>query len=60
MKTISMEDVISISLAAIESINNNLKEFNIVLDEKQEDEIYVYLLATIEKLSQYPDYRHHN
>ena len=53
-----MEDVHSIALAAMGVVEEKLKEFDIVLTPEQDDEIYVPLDNTIERLAGYPDYAH--
>ena len=57
-RQIYMEDVHSISLAAMKVVEDGLKEFDIVLTPEQDDEIYVPLDNTIEKLAGCPDYAH--
>ena len=56
MNKLYMEDVSNISLEAMEVIEKRLKEFNIVLTDKQDDAIYIPLHDMIEKLSN-GDYR---
>lgn len=58
-KEIAMEDVSTISLAAMKAIEDGLKEFGITLTPEQEDEVYVPMSEKVEKLAGYPDYRHH-
>ena len=55
-RPIAMEDVHSIALAAMGVVEEKLKEFDIVLTPEQDDEIYVPLDNTIERLAGYPDY----
>lgn len=57
-KEICMEDIITVSLAAIKTIEDELKKLGITLTDKQVDEIYVPMLEILEKLSKWPDYRH--
>jgi len=56
-----MEDIHSIALAATELIEAKLAEYGITLDPAlgEDDEIYVPLIATLDKYSN-GDYRHHN
>lgn len=58
-KEIAMEDVRSIGLDAMAVIEAKLKEFGITLTDGQDDEIYVPMVAAIEKIAGYPDYRSH-
>ena len=60
MSEISMEDVGTISLEVMDLIEKRLKEHGIIVDDKNEDEIYVPLHDAIEKVAGYPDYRSHN
>ena len=55
-----MEDVHSIGLEAIALIKAKLSEFGVELTPEQDDEIYVPLCNTIEKLSNATDYRSYN
>jgi len=59
-KEIAMEDVRSIALDAMHVVQEKLKEFGITLTDEQDDEIYVPLADTLERLAGYPDYRSHN
>jgi hypothetical protein len=59
-KDIAMEDVKSIALEAMEHIEQRLKEYGITLADKEDDEIYVPMCNTIEKIAKYPDYRNYN
>ena len=60
MKEIYQEDVRSISLEATELVRAKLKEFNIILTPEQEDKVYLPLVAAIDSVSNYPDYRNQN
>ena len=53
------EDVRSLALKAFEVIEAGLKEYGIVLEDGQDDELYVPMVETLEKYSN-GDYRHHN
>jgi len=56
-KEMWMDDVSTISLAAMKTIEDGLKEFGITLTDEQEDEIYVPMLEKLEKFSNC-NYRH--
>lgn len=56
-KEIHMEDVHSIALAAMKTIEDALKEYGLTVPENLEDEMYVPICNTIEKVAGYPDYR---
>jgi len=58
-KDFYMEDVHSISLAAMKAIEDGLKEYGIVLTPEQEDTIYIPMSNEIEKHCD-NDYRNHN
>ena len=59
-KEIAMEDVTAISLEAVKLIERRLLEFGIELKPGQDDEIYVPMVETVERLAGCPDYRAHN
>lgn len=59
-KEIAMEDVHSIGLEALKLVKDRLKEYGIELTDVQDDEIYVPMTDTMEKLAKYPDYRSQN
>jgi nitrogen-specific signal transduction histidine kinase len=59
-KEIYMEDVSSIALAAMKTIEEGLKEFGLAVPENLEDEIFVPMVNTLEKVANYPDYRSQN
>ena len=55
-----MEDVHSIGLKAMDVIEQELKKFDIKLDDKEEDEIYVPLCEKLENIIKVSDYRNYN
>jgi len=59
-KDIAMEDVNSIAIEAMELIEQELKEYDIVLTSEQCDELYIPIRDIIEKIAKYPDYRCYN
>lgn len=54
-----MEDVTTLALKAFAIIEEGLKEFDIKLNNEEDDAIFVPLLKSIEKHSN-GDYRHYN
>jgi hypothetical protein len=59
-KEIMMEDVGSISLAAMQVIEDQLKEFGITMTPEQEDLVFIPMRDAIERIAGCPDYRHHH
>ena len=59
-KEIAMEDVGSISLEAMKVIQDGLKEYGIELTAEQEDDLFVPMKDTIERIAGNPDYRNYN
>ena len=59
-KEIYLEDVHSIGLEATKLIESRLKEFGIELKPGQDDEIYVPMIETLERISKATDYKSRN
>jgi len=60
MSKMCMEEVHSIALEAMKTIEKRLKAHGVKMTDEQEDSIYVPMSEAIEKICGYPDYASHN
>ena len=59
-KDIYMEDIQSIGLEVLQLIEARLAEYDIRLEKGQDDELYVPIIETLDRITKCPDYRSHN
>lgn len=55
-----MEEVNSLASSTIDYIVDELIDYDLTLNERQEDHLYTIIAAALEKIADYPEYKNYN